>query len=333
MAFITLSRKAFFHNLDIISAKVSDKSKIALVLKDNAYGHGLLQMAGMAHEYGITKAVVRCNVEAKMIEHLFSYILVLDDISQEPSQNIHHSINSLEQIPKFAKGSKVELKVDTGMHRNGLNPDDIDKALELIEQNSLTCKAIFTHYRSADELSSELFWQQKHFEEIKKRYSNRGFNFHSANSAATFRITTHTEDMLRVGIAAYGCLEIDSIYKKPDLKPVLSLWAQRGATRYIKPSHRVGYNASGKIDTDGYVSTYDLGYADGLLRAASNRYTTPDGSKIVGKISMDNTIFTSKDDKLLVFNNANDFAKSADTIGYEVLTSLAAYLERKIIQE
>jgi alanine racemase len=331
MAFITLSRKAFFHNLDIISAKVSDKSKIALVLKDNAYGHGLLEIATMAHEYGITKAVVRCNVEAKMIEHLFGYILVLDDIAQESSTTISYTINSLKHIPKFPKNTIVELKVDTGMHRNGVAVEDIDEALRLIEQNSLTCKAIFTHYRSADTLSSELFWQQKEFQKIKESYRDRGFRFHSANSAATFRISRSDEDMVRVGIAAYGCLQMDEVYAKTGLKPILSLWAERQSTRVLKASQRVGYNATCKVDKDTLVSTYDLGYADGLLRAASNRYITPEGSKILGRISMDNTTFTCKDEKLLVFDDVNKYAKSSDTIGYEVLTRLAAYLERKII--
>ncbi len=310
---------------------MSDKSKISLVLKDNAYGHGLLEIATMAHEYGITKAVVRCNVEAKMIEHLFSYILVLDDIVDSPSNKIRYSINSLHQIEKFPQNTLVELKVDTGMHRNGIAAEDIQEALKLIEINRLTCKSIFTHFRSADTLSSELFWQQKKFQEIKQSYKDRGFGFHSTNSAATFRISTDDEDMVRVGIAAYGCLELDKVYEKPDLKPVLSLWAERQSTRILKASQRVGYNATCKVEEDTLVSTYDIGYADGLLRAASNRYITPNGSKILGRISMDNTTFTCSDEKLLIFDNANDFAKASDTIGYEVLTRLAGYLKRTII--
>ena len=137
--------------------------------------------------------------------------------------------------------------------------------------------------------------------------------------------------MVRVGIAAYGCLELDEVYEKADLKPVLSLWAERQSTRVLKASQRVGYNATCKVDEDTVVSTYDLGYADGLLRAASNRYKTPNGSKILGRISMDNTSFTCKDDKLLIFDNANDFAKAADTIGYEILTALPSYTKREII--
>ncbi len=331
MAYITLSRKAFFHNLNIITAQVGDTSKIALVLKDNAYGHGLLEIATLAQEYGITRAVVRCNVEAQMIEHLFSYILVLDDIAQEKSDIVRHSINSLEQIGRFAKGSLVELKVDTGMHRNGVAVDEVEKALELIEQHSLTCKAIFTHFRSADTLSSEWFWQKKIFQKIQEKYQNRGFDFHSANSAGTFRSTTCKEDMIRVGIAAYGCLELDTAFEQPNLQPVLSLIAQKQTTRLLKASQHVGYNATCKAEEDTLVSTYDVGYADGLLRSASNRHVTPNGSRILGRISMDNVTLTCKDEEIVIYNNANEYAKTADTIGYEVLTRLASYLERKVV--
>ena len=313
-----------------------------MVLKDNAYGHGLLEIANLAHEYGISKAIVRRNGEAHAIEHLFSYILVLDDIAKKESDIIRYSVNSLEQIASFAKGSLVELKVDTGMHRNGVAINEVEEALSLIEKASLTCKGIFTHFRSADTLSSELFWQKKQFEVIIDKYAHRGFQFHSANSAGVFRSGTCAvrneevplgckEDMVRVGIAAYGCLELDRVYDKPDLIPVLSLIAKRQTTRILKASQHVGYNATCKVDKDTEVSTYDVGYADGLLRSASNRYITPNGSKILGRISMDNVTLMCEDDEVTIFNNANEFAKVAQTIGYEVLTGLSPYLERKLI--
>ena len=82
MAFITLSRKAFFKNLDIISERIEDRRKIALVLKDNAYGHGLVQIAQLAQEYGVKHAVVRSDAEAHQVVGYFETVLVLDDIPQ-----------------------------------------------------------------------------------------------------------------------------------------------------------------------------------------------------------------------------------------------------------
>jgi len=71
MAYITLNKNHFFNNLDIIAQLTCDKDKIALVLKDNAYGHGILEVASMAKEYGIKKAVVQSNEEANIIEDFF----------------------------------------------------------------------------------------------------------------------------------------------------------------------------------------------------------------------------------------------------------------------
>ena len=122
MAFITLDRRAFHHNLNMIAKQLQSRDKIALVLKDNAYGHGLLPIAKMADKYGITRAVVRTLDEALLVRDRFEYILVLADVPETLIPQIHFTINAMEQIKLFPKGSRVELKVDTGMHRNGIPP-------------------------------------------------------------------------------------------------------------------------------------------------------------------------------------------------------------------
>ena len=87
MAYITLNKNNFFNNLDIIAKQTKSKDKIALVLKDNAYGHGLLEISQMAKEYGIKKAVVKSYDEAMKIENYFEYILVLADYPSSNNKN------------------------------------------------------------------------------------------------------------------------------------------------------------------------------------------------------------------------------------------------------
>jgi len=333
MAYITLNKKYFFNNLDIIANKTKSKDKIALVLKDNAYGHGLLEMAGMAQEYGITKAVVRCQVEAKMIENFFEYILVLSEIPQEKHPKIRYTINDINSIEKFPQGTKVELKVDTGMHRNGISIDELEDAIKKIEKQKLLLEAVFTHHRSADELSSEWFWQNKNFEAVKKIVLAQGCDvkFHSANSASLFRCNDFNEDMARVGIAAYGCMELSHIVDTNGFRPILALYASKISSRNLKKGTHVGYNATYKTKENSTISNYDFGYGDGFLRACSNDYKTPHAKELTGRISMDNSSFLCDDDTLLIFNDARTVAKSAKTISYEVLTSLKPYMERKII--
>jgi alanine racemase len=338
MAFILLSRKAYIHNLDIIAQKVGSVSKIAVVLKDNAYGHGLIEMAELAHEYGVKDAVVHNVAEAQEIKYYFERILILGGHEYAVDEKMYFAVNSLSQIAKMPQGCRVELKVDTGMHRNGVAMDEVEKALAQISENGLVLKGVFTHNRSADTLSTEWFWQRKNFEKVKlqvramqEKLDLETPRFHSANSASAFRFKVFDEDLVRVGIAAYGCLEMAPTLEQPDLKPVLVLKAKKIASRRIRKGEHIGYNATFRAESEMTVSTYDVGYADGLHRAASNNYETPEGEKLLGRISMDNSSYTGKRDELLIFDDANRYAKASGTIGYEILAGLHPKIKREVI--
>lgn len=339
MAYIILNKNNFFNNLDIIANRTKSVDKIALVLKDNAYGHGLLEISSMASEYGVKRAVVRNAKEASEIECFFDYILVLADIPASASEKIRYTINSLDSIKRFPKGVKVELKVDSGMHRNGVDPKELDEAFLKIKEAGLILEGIFTHHRSADELTSEWFWQRENFKKIKERAyklsKEFGFGelrFHSSNSAALFRESNFDEDMARVGIASYGCMDLPKSLSQEDLKPVLSLFASKNSSRELKTAQRVGYGGDAEIKNDSIVGNYDFGYGDGFLRiCAKNGYETPHGIKLIGRISMDNSSFLSDEREILIFNDARVVAKYANTISYEILTSLKPYISREIV--
>jgi alanine racemase len=330
MPTIQLSRENFFHNLNAVVAKTGEVSKVALVLKDNAYGHGLLEMAKLASEYGITKAVVRSNAEAEKIEDFFEYILVLADIPKSPSKKIRYTINDINAVAKFPKDTLVELKVNTSMNRNGVDMRDINATINAISVQGLRLEAIFTHHSCADEINGNYEIQKSNFEEIKKN-APEGLRFHSCNSAALFREDNFCEDMARVGIAAYGCLELPDVFEAPALEPVLSLYAKKLSQRVLQAGESVGYGATFVAEGQLTLSTYDFGYGDGFLRACSNRYKTPHAVAIAGRISMDNSSFLSEKEELLLFDDAREVAKFANTISYEVLTSLKEYIKREVI--
>ena len=338
MAYITLNKNHFFNNLDIITQLTCTKDKIALVLKDNAYGHGLLEIAQMAQEYGITKAVVRSQSEAKEVEKYFEYILVLADIATAASKKVRFTINDIEQIEKFVKGTKVELKVNSAMNRNGIEMDELPSAFEKIKEQGLVLEAVFTHHSSADEENRFYELQKANFVKIKeeskvlaKRYGIENLRFHSCNSAALFREENFSEDMARVGIAAYGCLELEENSLQKKLQPVLSIYAKKLSHRVLQKGECVGYSATFEAKERCVVSNYDFGYGDGFLRSCSNNYETPQNIKIAGRISMDNSSFLTDKEELLIFDDARDAAKQAGTISYEMLTSLKTYLKRSVV--
>lgn len=334
MGYITLSREALTHNLDIIAHQVGAKDKIAVVLKDNAYGHGAAMVAEAVSHYGITQAVVRLESEAVEIAGYFENILILGDVSSRVNPKFSYAVNALDQIGRFVPGTRVELKIDTGMHRNGIAPDDLEKAFEAMTSQGLICIGVMSHFRSADALSSEWFWQRKRFDEIKAKASElakkEGWNlrFHISNSAGAFRSHRCDDTMVRVGIALYGCLEMEPTLPQPPFQPVLSLVGERISTRILKKGERVGYNGIYEASEDEVISVYDVGYANGLDRLASNRYTSPEGCALRGRISMDSAAFSSDADQLLIFDNANVYAKAVGTIGYEILACLNKDLKR-----
>jgi alanine racemase len=329
MAHITISRENFYHNLQTIINKTGSIEKVAIVLKDNAYGHGLLLMATMASAYGITHAVVRNQEEAVVIEALFPYILVLGN-SKTYSHHTY-AINSIDAINDIPKGTKVALKVDTGMHRNGIAMEELEEALERIEAGELQLVELMTHYRSADELSSEFFWQKKRFERVKAFCKEKGFEklvTHSYNSASLLRTQSFSEDRVRVGLALYGYSELSVSFGAMRLKPLLRLYASKVSSRLIKEGARVGYGGDFVAPSQMRVSTYDIGYGDGLRRATD---TIADGSPLLGRVSMDFIAVASDEQRLLIMDDATALARAWGTITYEVLTGLCSSISREIV--
>jgi len=334
MAFITINRQNFYHNLNQIALKTGSVDKIAIVLKDNAYGHGLKIMARLSSEFSIKHAIVKNLKEAEVVREFFETILILsDEIVKDDLCSF--TINALSDIVKAQKGAKVELKVDTGMHRNGIAPDELGDALTLIEEQGLNLVGVMTHFRSADVMGSELFWQQKQFETVKNKVVQSGFSnvrFHSHNSAAILRSRTFDEDIVRVGIAAYGYNELPYPFYDFSLQPVMTLHASKVSTREVQRSQRLGYAGDYIAPKDMTVATYDLGYGDGWTRADSSKpYITSEGLPILGRVSMDFILLESQKDEVIIMDNAKEAAKQFGTISYEMTTSLSSEIPRIVI--
>jgi len=341
MSFIQISKQNYFYNLEKILEKVENIEQIAVVLKDNAYGHGIENMAKLAKEFGITRAVVRKVFEAKLIEKYFDYILILAPEIIEENSKFFYTINSINDIYKYNKNINVELKIDTGMHRFGISPRDLYFALNLIKNRGMRLRGFFTHFRESDEVSSTLFTQQKLFQSLKENvidYCFNDLNIHSKNSGAVFRSGNIIKnEMVRVGISSYGYLSGDKALKFPKLKPVLSLWAEKiGELKHIDKSFKIGYNGLSKAENNKKISIYDIGYSDGFRRLPdniiqNNIFKTVNGSQILGKVSMDSIIINSDLEKIEIFNSVSKLANIFDTIEYEILTSLNNKLFSKLL--
>ncbi len=335
MGYIKLKQKAFFHNLDYFSKVCGSKSKIAIALKDNAYGHGIEQIASMANTYGIKHVFVRDLREAAIASKFdFESILVLYDVpTQKQNNNIIISINSLSLLKKLPTNSICELKIDTGMNRNGLYLDEIQKACEIIKDKNLILKGIFTHFCCSDEENTITKEQEEIFQLAiieTKKYIEYKFRVHCANSTGVFKVDMNKYDMARIGIGIYGYL--DTMQEKY-LQPVLSLYAEQLAIKNIQKGEHIGYGSKSFIASrDMIVSNYNVGYGDGLFRANSDKERKiANGLEILGRVSMDSFSVESNDEEVCVFDDVTHLAQIHNTIKYEILTNLKPSIKRVII--
>ena len=331
MSELVLSRSAYIHNLTKICAKAGGKDRVILVLKDNAYGHGAALVGREAASYGIKFCAVKNEAEARELEPFFEHILILSHIPHGgESERFIYAINDISLIAKFKQSARVHIAVDTLMHRNGVAIDEVRAACEEALAHGLQICGAFTHFRSAEELSSDYFVQRQNFAAAKavvREICGDGLVFHSHNSAATERFGELADEYVRVGIAAYGYAQFD---ESLGLKRVASLWAHKVSGRVLKKGQCAGYGAKFCTSEDMQIAVYDLGYGDGLLRyAGEGELKTAGGQRLLGKMSMDSFCCEDAGDKICVFDDARVWADFFGTISYDVLTKLSPSISRR----
>ncbi len=335
MGYIKISREALVHNFECFARLSGGAEKVIVGLKDNAYGHGIELGAKVLSELGAKHCFVRSLEEAKVVEQYFETVLLLGKAPKIAlSEKFRSAALSLEILQQIPNNNAIELAIDTGMHRDGILPEELEMALQIIRERGLKLKGVFTHFAAADEDSGFLETQQKVFDACvanARKLWKEPFRVHCANTAATSIIDTSKYDATRIGLGIYGYSEA---VKKVDLKPVLSLYAERISTRTLPKGVSVGYGSKAFIvPRDNFtVSTYNIGYGDGFLRLNENKKgCVADGRPILGRVSMDSFSLEGNDDEVCVFENVYHLAKVHQTIVYEILTSLKANIERILV--
>ncbi|TWO13257.1 alanine racemase [Campylobacter lanienae] len=334
MSEILLSKSAYTHNLTQIANKIGSKDKIIAVLKDNAYGHGALLMGKIASEFGIKIACVKSELEARELSELFDNIIVLSHLPNgNESGEFIYAINELRALEIIKPKTQIHLAIDTLMHRNGINIDEIEEAIDIIKKRNLILKGAFTHFRASDEHGGDYFVQKDNFNtaktKIKKLFKGE-LIFHSHNSAAIERSADIGDEYVRAGMAQFGYFGFnDSL----GLKRVLSLYADRISSRVLRTGQSVGYGGAFTAKEDMNIATYDLGYGDGLLRYnGKGELYLANGKPILGKMSMDSFSSIDMGERICVFDNADIWAEFFGTINYDILVKLSPTIARRVVE-
>ena len=351
-------------NFQQVKKSVGPGVKILSVVKANAYGHGARQVAktlAQAGSDGFGVATVEEGIELRN-SGIRSPILVLTAIYVEQlGQLLQHkltpavsdlaTLRGLERLlRKRSRSLNFHLKVDTGMGRLGLLHSEIKSWLpELSRFKALKFEGLFSQLSHAeDERGEHTRTQIEAFRRLVERLEKAGFNppsVHLANSAALIAKAGTHFTMVRPGLMLYGLYPAPKMARQVELKPVLSWRTRVLQVKRLPVGSSIGYGQTFVTARESSIATLPVGYADGYHRLLSNRGAALVRGKrapIVGRISMDLTMVdvtdiakVSQGDEVILLGRQGDDAISADeiagwaeTISYEIVTSISARVPR-----
>ena len=351
-------------NYHAIAAAVAP-AKIMTILKANAYGHGLVQVAQHVVKLGAAYLGVAYLEEGILLREqgITAPILVLGGIiGNQVPQFLKHgltltasSVEKLEQINTTAQElgvkARVHLKIDTGMERIGVHYYNANQLLEA----ALACdhclvEGIYSHFANAD--ASDLTSAQeqlKRFNQVLAFYRQHNIArpplCHMANSGAILQLPNSHFDMVRAGILFYGVYPSDEVAHTIKVKPALSWKSRVVYFKVVQPGHAVSYGSTWKSEVMTRVVTVPVGYGDGYFRGMSDKAQVIIRGKrypVIGRICMDQLMVNiswetayNNDEVILIGDTesgtritAEDLAKWANTIPYEILTNINTRVPR-----
>ncbi len=373
---------ALLNNLRIYQSQLQPGTKLMVMVKAGAYGSGSAEVAkllefqnvdylGVAYadegvelrKAGIQLPIMVMNPEEATFDALVRYRLEPEIYSLSLLENFLHFIKNLpkrEDLGAPAAPIGIHLKMDTGMHRLGLEEDDIEKAVALLQRTTdneqrTTLKSALSHLAASEAPAHDDFTRQQvaRFEKMYEKLAT-GLGYrplrHILNSSGIARFPEYQMDMVRLGIGLYG---IDgSGHLQERLQTVNSLKATISQIKNVRAGETVGYGRMGKAEKPMCIATLSLGYADGLLRRAGNgRFSVLLKGKrasLFGNVCMDMVMAdvteipeAEEGDQVLIFGKDSDgnelpvqeLAGALDTIPYEIFTSVSDRVKRVYVQE
>ena len=369
-----INLKAFKHNIENLKKILGSDVGIMSVIKADAYGHGAVPCSKAALECGVSylgAGIIEEGIELRK-NGITEPILILGGIFLNEAEDlVHYDLTTILSTPTLAdelsnqgkkqgKIVKVHIKVDTGMNRLGVRPEDLLNLIEKIKTlPNLNLEALSTHFSSADDEDSsitknqiELF--QKALLELKKSGIHPPIT-HLANSSALFRFPDSRGKIVRPGLIQYGALPspiLNPIVKKlckkdnlDDFQPVMQ-WKSKIIQLKLTPKgEALSYSRRYFTQKESLIATLPIGYADGLNRNLSNKMQVLIKGKLapqVGNICMDMilidvsripdvklgedvVIFGKQGDKQI---SVEELADKSGTIPYELFCNVSKRVPR-----
>ena len=342
---------------------IEPSTKLLVLVKANAYGHGAVEFAAMMQKEGADYLAVAYPVEGIELRKsgISLPILVLtagtDYFNEMIDYRLEPGIPNLHALKAFCEvldnrgitGYPVHIKLDTGMHRLGFMTDELQALTDFLRQcRSVKVKSLYSHLAAAEDPASDDFTlgQIRMFEDNASRIIGEiGYKpmLHILNSAGIERFPQYQHDMVRLGIGIYGISALPGV----KLSPVASLKCKILQIKHLRPEDgTIGYGRHGMISPEGTtIATIPVGYADGIDRhlGCGRASFSLNGHRVptIGNICMDMCMLdiTGVDakvgDTVTVFGEdptASELAGILGTIPYEIMTSIPRRIDREIIR-
>lgn len=357
---VTISQQRLLGNFLAFQKKFPGQG-IAPVLKSNAYGHGLVLVASLLERERVPFFIVDTYVEALVLrtEGMKTPILIIgytkgENIKASRLKNIAFTITNIDDLRTIAHDRTMvgtyHIKIDTGMHRQGISVTDISEALDAIKSAPhMRIEGICTHLADADGETPEPtrkqidLWNQI-VDRLQSDIPTIQF-IHAAATEGSRYLDSMKCNVLRVGMGLYGCTRATPVV----VEPVLEMTSLLTSLCRVPQGESIGYNFTYEAPRDMIVATVPTGYAEGVDRRLSNigAFTVRGRPcPIVGRVSMNITSIDVTDvapagaigERVTVIsreyadpNSCESIARQCNTIPYEILVHIPSTLRRTVV--
>lgn len=353
-------------NLQLIRGDLPENVRLMAVVKDEAYGHGALDVARIAVEEGAWGFGLSTLEEAMLLREggINAPLLLLGERQETELEwcvahdlticvNEPHTVRKLAKIAaEFGKKVPVHIKIHTGMSRYGVRWDE---ALPLVEkvvaEKSLLLEGVMTHFSQSDETDKTFASLQfARFSEVLRATEQQKISVklrHACNSGGFLDLPHAHLDMVRVGILLYGVFPSQVCRKIEGIEPVMSVKAKIAAIQKLKPGEVVGYGMRYTAASERRIAILPIGYGDGFPRVRNEGCALIHGRRapLLGGIAMDALMVDITDipqaqmwDEAVLMGRqgqeeitVRDIAKLKNSVTYDVLTNWRLRLRRKSV--
>jgi alanine racemase len=359
---------AIAFNVKALRRVIGPNVELIAVVKANAYGHGVVPVARTCLSAGASRLVVACVDEGIELRKagISAPILVMGwtppwDAGRVLVNQLTVTVDRMElaralshEAAARSVNQPIHFKVDTGMGRFGLLPEETVGFIEAIRDlPGLGFEGVFTHLARSEETDAESSRRQLNcFNEVLADLAGRGIKFairHAANTAAALMLPESRFDAVRCGIGLFGLHPAPTTRAAVELKPAMQIMARLARVARLPKGSAIGYGGTHVLQRDTMVGLVPLGYADGVPRALSNCGSVLIGGRralIVGRVSMDQLsvnvegIDAKVGDEVVILGSqgnetipAEELAEHTKTIHYEIVTGIPPRLPRVYVQD